>query len=76
MPLDVDPGTLLVDNPAGNQAAHRTALGDLRARALRDGEEPLPNEVRAMPHWATCRARAVTGADPGNVLPMRRARRP
>jgi SpoVK/Ycf46/Vps4 family AAA+-type ATPase len=55
MPLDPDP------HPADDTTATWAVAGitDLRGRALRRGEQPLADEVRYMPHQATCPALAA-----------------
>lgn len=48
MPLDAEP----VEH--GNVAAHRDEDGNLWARALRVGEEPLEHEARYVTHFSSC----------------------
>ena len=51
MPLDPDP------NPAGNVAVRHARRNELLARVLKADEDHDPQvEVRAVPHFATCRA--------------------
>jgi hypothetical protein len=47
-PLDADP------TPDGNVAAHLDDKGDLRARALKAGEQPEPHERCGTSHFTTC----------------------
>lgn len=48
MPIDAAP------TPDGNVAIHRDQRGDLHARVLKAGEEPLEHERRGTSHFATC----------------------
>ncbi len=47
-PLDATP------TPDGNIAAYRDSAGDLQARVLKAGEEPLTHEHRGVSHFSTC----------------------
>ncbi len=59
MPLDGQPTT------DGNLAVHRDTRGDLHARPLKAGEEPLEHERRGMSHFATCPNAAAHRRRPG-----------
>lgn len=65
LPLDAVP----LENDAGNVAWRRTPAGGLFARVLRKDEQPMADERRAMPHFATCpqakARREAKGLPPG-----------
>lgn len=52
MPLD--PGERPRDDTYANIAVSAGPAGTVLARVLRRGEEPLPDEVRYVTHFATC----------------------
>jgi hypothetical protein len=56
MPLDVDQ----YDTADKRATWALSGVTNLKARALRKGEQPLADEVRAMPHQATCTAPKTT----------------
>lgn len=64
MPLDPEP------NPAGNVAVRPQRRGELLARVLKaDEDHDHHTEVRAMPHFATCKANpAVAGKQLANEV--------
>lgn len=73
MPLDV----YVDDTGTGNVAVMRDHTGRLRARVLKDGEQPYGYERRAMPHFATCQPQRTPDQLPDGVasFEQHRARR-
>lgn len=57
MPVDRDSA----GQPGGDLAVWRDELGNLRCRALQDGEELRSRERQGQSHWSTC----------GNARPFR-----
>lgn len=73
MPLDVT--TYAADDEKATWAI--TGVTDKKARALKAGEPPSADEVRAMPHQATCKARRpARGGNTGSPRTMTAGARP
>jgi hypothetical protein len=65
--MPVDPDRYRAEDTTANLIVSRDHLGSIIVRVAREGVEVLPGQWRAMPHFATCRARGVGRRRPDDI---------
>jgi hypothetical protein len=65
--MPVDPDRYQPEDARANLIVSRDHLGSIIVRVAREDVEPLPGQWRAMPHFATCRARGGHHPRPDDI---------